>query len=177
VAYVVGKEGPAPSVSELRGFVRERLPEYMVPSAFMALEALPLTPNGKVDRKALPAPETGRLAAEQAAVGPRDPVEEALARIWTEVLETRQIGIHDDFFELGGHSLLAVQVMVRLPEVFGIEMPVTSLFEAPTIAELAVLVIQQQAAGQDAQVIESLLDELNQLSDEEARMLLRKSQG
>ena len=135
VAYVVGQEEPAPSVSELRGFVRERLPEYMVPSAFVGLPALPLTPNGKVDRKALPAPEADAYAVREYAA-PEGEVERVLAGIWAEVLQVERIGRHDNFFELGGHSLLAVTLIERMRRN-GLQADVRALFTTPTLAALA----------------------------------------
>jgi FkbH-like protein len=121
---------------DLRRFGKERLPEYMVPSAFVFLDALPLTPNGKVNRKALPSPQP---PPERGAdfVAPATPVEEQLAAIWREVLRVKQAGIHDNFFELGGHSLLAIQVISRVRENFKVELPLFALFESPTIALLA----------------------------------------
>jgi acyl carrier protein len=135
VAYVVGKKG-MPGTSDLRGFLKEKLPEYMVPSAFVALEALPLTPNGKVDRKALPAPE-GRPELEEGYVAPRTPTEEVLSGIWAQVLGLDRVGVHDNFFELGGHSLLATRVVSRARELFQIELPLQTIFEAPTVAGLS----------------------------------------
>ena len=135
VAYVVAQEEPAPSVSELRGFLKEHLPEYMVPSAFVGLPALPLTPNGKVDRRALPAPEGRRVA--EGYVPPGTPTEELLAGIWGEMLQVEGIGRHDNFFELGGHSLVAMRVIARLSQVFPVKLPIHTLFAGPTVAELA----------------------------------------
>jgi acyl carrier protein len=135
VAYVVGKEGML-GRSDLRGFLKEKLPEYMVPSAFVALEALPLTPNGKVDRLALPAPE-GRPELEEGHVAPRTPTEEVLSRIWAQVLGLDRVGVHDNFFELGGHSLLATRVVSRVREFFQIELSLQTIFEAPTVAGLS----------------------------------------
>ena len=103
-----------PTTNELRSFLKQKLPEYMVPSAFVFLDTLPLTPNGKVDRKALPAPDQNRPEAEESYVAPRTPVEELLAEIWAEVLKLDKVGVHDNFFELGGHSLLATQVISRV---------------------------------------------------------------
>jgi amino acid adenylation domain-containing protein len=140
VAYVVPRNGQAPTAAELRGRLGEALPDYMVPSAFVALDAMPLTPNGKVDRNALPAPEQVANAAPHAYVPPRGPIEEALAGIWAEVLGRPRVGIHDDFFELGGHSLLAAQVLARLRDTFAVEPPLRDFFDAPTIAGLARLV-------------------------------------
>ncbi|HLK58120.1 MAG TPA: amino acid adenylation domain-containing protein, partial [Chthonomonadaceae bacterium] len=134
VAYVVGSDG-AVSVSALREHLKDRLPGYMVPSAFVLLDALPLNTNGKVDRKALPAPDAE--SREETYVAPRNPIEEGMAQIWSEVLNLERIGIHANFFELGGHSLLATQVISRIRTTFQTELPVRALFEAPTIAELA----------------------------------------
>ncbi|HEY7216731.1 MAG TPA: amino acid adenylation domain-containing protein, partial [Thermoanaerobaculia bacterium] len=141
VAYVVG----GGTAAVLRGALRERLPDAMVPTAFVTLAALPRTPNGKVDRKALPAPE--QRGCEEGYLPPRTPVEEVLAGIWAELLGIDRVGAADNFFELGGHSLLATQVTSRLRGAFGVEMPLRDLFEAPTPAELAVRV---EAARQAA---------------------------
>ncbi|HEX5758263.1 MAG TPA: amino acid adenylation domain-containing protein [Thermoanaerobaculia bacterium] len=133
VAYVVPREG-ALDLAELRGHLVRRLPDYMVPAAFVVLPALPLTPNGKVDRKALPAPawEAGERPA-----APRTPAEELVAGIWTDVLRRPDVGPEDDFFALGGHSLLATQVVSRVRDVFGVELPLRKLFELPTVAAFA----------------------------------------
>jgi hypothetical protein len=137
VAYIVPHRRPAPTVSELRSYLRERLPEYMVPSDFVVLEALPLTPNGKVDRRALPALDRPGLGAETAYMQPRTPVEEQLVEIWEEVLGLERVGVHDDFFELGGHSLLATRVVSRVIGALRVELPLRYLFETPTVAGLA----------------------------------------
>ncbi|HSF43791.1 MAG TPA: non-ribosomal peptide synthase/polyketide synthase [Thermoanaerobaculia bacterium] len=131
VAYVAGEVETDP----LRQSLRERLPDYMVPAAFVILPELPLTPNGKVDRKALPAPEWQRTAKSYQA--PRTPVEEVLAGIWAEILGLERVGAADHFFDLGGHSLLATRVMSRLRGAFEVEMPLRDLFEAPVLADLA----------------------------------------
>ena len=137
VAYFVAAEvaGPGPDGAELRRFLGERLPEYMVPAAFVTLEALPLTTNGKIDRKALPAPDAHRCLAGE-IVGPRNPIEEVLAGIWADLLGVEGVSVHSDFFELGGHSLLATQVGARIAVAFEVELPLQALFEAPTIAAL-----------------------------------------
>ncbi|HEV2845900.1 MAG TPA: condensation domain-containing protein, partial [Thermoanaerobaculia bacterium] len=132
VAYVVG-EAP---IEDLREDLKSRLPAYMAPSVYVRLEALPLTPNGKVDRKALPEPEAG-TAPEGLTAAPRTPGEELLAGIWCDVLRLERVGVHQDFFELGGHSLLATQVVSRVRDVFGVEMPLRWLFETPTVGGLA----------------------------------------
>lgn len=125
--------------SNLRSFLKDKLPEYMIPSSFVFLNALPLTPNCKVDRNALPAPTPAGTGTHGAGVQvtPRTPIEAELSQIWAEVLKQEQIGIHDNFLELGGHSLLATQILSRLRDAFAVELPLRSLFEAPTIAQLA----------------------------------------
>ena len=137
VAYCVAVEGRAPEAEELRRHLVKRLPQSMAPAAFVFLAELPLNPNGKVDRKALPAPDlSGRL--EQQYAGPRTPTEEVLAQIWAEVLGLERVGVEDNFFVLGGHSLMATQVVARVRESLGVEVPVRALFEASvTVRELA----------------------------------------
>ena len=122
---------------ELNKFLRETLPDYMVPSSYMLLDAFPLTPNSKVDREVLPIPDHVRSEPERAVVAPRTPTEIALANIWTEVINIERVGIHDNFFELGGDSLLATQVMTRIRKTLGLEISVQNLYEAPTISVLA----------------------------------------
>ncbi|MDZ8136607.1 MAG: amino acid adenylation domain-containing protein [Nostoc sp. DedQUE04] len=121
----------------LRNFLESKLPSYMMPSAFVMLEALPLTPNGKVDRKALPAPDISRSHLEKVFVAPQNPFEEVVAGIWVQVLNREQISIYDNFFELGGHSLLATQVISRINKAFEINLSLHRLFESPTVVELA----------------------------------------
>jgi len=135
VAYVILKPENTTSANEWRGYLRQNLPEYMIPSDFVCLEQFPLTPNGKVHRKALPAPNSERNVSE--LVAPRTPAEELVAAIWSEVLRVPAVGIQDNFFELGGHSLLATQVISRLQRTFGIEIPLRAMFEDPTVAGLA----------------------------------------
>ncbi|HZF07637.1 MAG TPA: amino acid adenylation domain-containing protein, partial [Thermoanaerobaculia bacterium] len=141
VAYVVGDA----TAEALRRSLRGRLPDYMVPAAFVTLARLPLTPSGKVDRKALPAPEWE--PAEEVHLPPRTPVEEVLAGIWAEVLGLSRVGANDHFFVLGGHSLLATSVMSRLRGAFGVELPLTDLFAAPRLADLAIRVEAALGAG------------------------------
>jgi amino acid adenylation domain-containing protein len=143
VAYVVPRPEHASVNGELRLFLKDNLPAHMVPSAFLVLPRLPLAPSGKVDRRALPAPE--EAPAEDTYVAPRTPVEELLAGIWAEVLKVERVGVHDNFFELGGHSLMATQVVSRVREALQINLGLRQLFEAPTIAELVVPVVQQLA--------------------------------
>ncbi|GAA1602365.1 hypothetical protein GCM10009828_031070 [Actinoplanes couchii] len=137
VAYVVPADGPLPGVSAMRAFLHQRLPEYMVPGAFVELASLPLTTTGKVDRRALPAPDTGRPELDAEYAAPRTEIEAVLVRIWAEVLGVDRIGVHDDFFDLGGHSLLATRVAGRAARELGIAIPVRQLFDAPTVATFA----------------------------------------
>jgi amino acid adenylation domain-containing protein len=136
VAYYVAAAGQSVDVAELRSFLKQSLPDFMVPGAFVALQSFPLNTSGKVDRKALPAPEASDLRSSE-YVAPRTSIEEQLASIWLEVLNVRQVGVHDDFFAVGGHSLLATQVISRIRQRLGAELPLRSLFESPTIAGLA----------------------------------------
>ncbi|HVT18692.1 MAG TPA: condensation domain-containing protein, partial [Thermoanaerobaculia bacterium] len=136
VAYVVAAPGSGLREAAVRDYLRQSLPDYMVPAAYLFLESLPLTPNGKLDRGALPAPE-GTPGRDEGYLAPRDPVEGLLAGIWEELLGRERVGMEDDFFALGGHSLLATQVVSRVRETFGVELPVYDLFERPTIARLA----------------------------------------
>jgi amino acid adenylation domain-containing protein len=159
----------------LRKHLRERLPEYMLPAAFVPLEALPLTPNGKIDRKALPAPDWGRPDLQKPFVAPRGPVEEALADIWQKLLGLERVGAEDNFFELGGHSLLATQVVSRMRETFGTEIPLRSLFERPTIAALAESI--SLAAGQAEAGDAELIGMLEALTEEEAEAMLARLSG
>jgi amino acid adenylation domain-containing protein len=152
VAYVVQSQDRVPAVNELRSFLKQKLPEYMVPSAIVALDALPLMPNGKVNRNGFPAPDQSRPELEQSYQAPRTPAEEMLVEIWAEVLKLNRIGIHDNFFDLGGHSLLATQVISRIRRALQVEMPLRSCFEIPTIAGLAERVNQIQYKAQGLQI-------------------------
>jgi amino acid adenylation domain-containing protein len=146
VGYVVGSAEKAISAGDLRDFLADRLPEYMVPGDFVLLKSLPLTPNGKVDRRALPAPPARRSTEGKQVVAPRDAVESQMVKIWEHVLGKRPIGIRDNFFELGGHSLLAVRLMGRVEKAFGQQLPLTALVQAPTIQQFADLVRRDAAA-------------------------------
>ncbi len=175
VAYVVAG-GVAGDAGELRTHLQRHLPEYMVPSAYVVMEALPLTPNGKVDRRALPAPEG---VMRRAYVAPRNPTEEVLASIWCELLKLDRVGVHDNFFELGGHSLLAMRLLARIRTTFQIELPLRTLFEAPTVAGLITRVEahiadnEQHEFENEQQWIEELQDQVGKLSEVELRERLR----
>ena len=136
VAYVVSEESGL-NDNELREYLRQRLPEYMVPAAIVELEELPLTPSGKIDRRALPAPQQFRQELEARFEAPHSPTEEVLASIWSEILKVDRVGIHDNFFDLGGHSLVATRVIARMRVAFGTELPLRLMFDSPTIAALA----------------------------------------
>ncbi len=137
-------------VSELRAWLNERLPDYMTPATFITLESLPLTRNGKVDREALPAPDSMRRSAT-AKIAPRNPREEILATVWSQVLHVDDVGVHDDFFDLGGHSLLALQILTRLNTAFQVNLSYRDLFEAPTVASFAVRLEAATSAGHGAE--------------------------
>jgi amino acid adenylation domain-containing protein len=185
VGYVVVRPGTPADVKALRDHMRTTLPEYMVPSVLMLMEALPLSPNGKVDRKALPVPET-KAGAQTEYVAPRTQVEEELVKIWAEVLAVERVGVNDNFFELGGHSLLATQIVARIRETFKAELPLRGLFETPTVATLSQLIGTDRAPIQRVEApkiraiprskksVSDLLSELERLSDEEVQALLAR---
>ena len=147
VAYLVATDGAEPTAADLREYLKRRLPDYMIPSAFVRLEGFPLTVNGKVDRRALPEPEA--VSGGESYVAPRTPTEEMLAGIWADLLQAGRVGVHDSFFDLGGHSLLATQVVARVGDNFGVSLPLKALFEAPTVAGLAERVEQALVSGQE----------------------------
>jgi len=168
---------PGPGPDELRRFLRERLPDHLVPAVFVPAERFPLTPNGKIDRAALPEPPAERPELERAFTAPRDEVERRIAATWTAVLGLSPVGVHDDFFALGGHSLLAMRLVARLCHELGVELPLRTFFEAPTVAAVAALVagggLEAQEAitgtGGDLTLLDELIDEIEQLSDEEVQ--------
>jgi amino acid adenylation domain-containing protein len=190
VAYVVA-EGEG-KVSALRDALRAQLPAYMVPSVFMPLDKLPVTPNGKVDRGALPRPDGERPDLEKPYIEPRTETEAALAEAWASVLGLDRVGVHDDFFELGGHSLLATQVVSRVRDRFGVELPLPSLFQETTLEQLAARIDREREEravapgaplpklqpsrrrGRSAAQVQSRVE---QLSDEEVQELLRRKRG
>jgi amino acid adenylation domain-containing protein len=150
VAYVVDGTEQRPSVSELRRSLKERLPDYMVPSSFVVLKELPLTPNGKVDHQALPVPDQSRSSIEEEYVAATSPVEEVIAAILCELLHVETVGVHDNFFELGGHSLLAMQVVARIHKALRVNIPLRHLFDTPTVAGLAELIERQMLSTENA---------------------------
>jgi natural product biosynthesis luciferase-like monooxygenase protein len=172
VAFVVARAGARLAAADVRAFVAARLPEYMVPGQVVALDRLPLTPNGKVDRKALPEVGPGGGDEGREYVAPRTTIEEVLADVWEEVLGVERVGVHENFFELGGHSLLATLLISRMRAAFGLEIPLRSIFESPTVAGLAALVEQKQVELIGVEALARMSDEIKQLSEEELTALL-----
>lgn len=164
-AYVVTVPGASRNISDLRNHLRSRLPDYMIPSAFVYLAALPLTSHGKLDRRALPAPDAERPELAEAFVAPQTQAEQSLASIWTKLLGVNRIGINDNYFELGGDSLLATQLVSQVRSVFEVEIPLVELFRHPTLAELGAL------------IEEAMIEQMEDISDEEAEQLLRTQES
>ncbi len=171
VAYFVPDKENSIASDELRNFLKEKLPEYMVPSAFVMLDTMPLTANHKVDRRALPAPDISRMEFEVDFVAPRNSTEEILAGIWAEILGLKQVSIYENFFNLGGHSLLAAQVITRISQVFQVDLSLNALFDNPTIATLSQLLITKQLEQTDSSTLEQIFTEVENLSDEELKQL------
>jgi acyl carrier protein len=140
VAYVVPSDKSEPATSEMRSFLQEKLPEYMVPAAFVILDALPLTPSGKVDRKALPAPDGSATERQKEFVAPETILEQRLAEIWSKVLGVERVSVEDNFFELGGTSLLATEAIYQINKAFQMHLSARDLFQATTVASLALLI-------------------------------------
>jgi acyl carrier protein len=156
VAYLVPTQRPAPTVSVLRRALAATLPDYMVPSAFVVVDTLPRTPAGKVDRRGLPAPERLRPSLHVPFASARTPLEERLAGIWAEVLGVDRVGIHDHFLDLGGQSLLATSLVSRVLTTFQVDLPLRTLFESPTVAEMALAIGQALADRLDPADLEHL---------------------
>jgi acyl carrier protein len=171
-AYLVAASRPAPAVGELRSFLTKTLPDYMIPSTWMFMEALPLAPNGKPDRQGLPPPSSTRPELNTVFVAPRTSIESRLAQIWSEVLSIDQVGINDNFFDLGGHSLAATRVVSQVLKQFRIKVPLQLLFQSPTVAEMAAVITERQAKKLGEQDLNRILSELESLSDIEAESRL-----
>lgn len=172
VGYYVTRPNTMVESALLRARLKEHLPDYMIPAALQRLDALPLMPNGKLDQRALPMPDYNRSDLENQYVLPRNPIEEGVAKIWTEVLGIKQIGIHDDFFALGGHSLIGTQLTSRILKLFHVELPLRDLFAFPTVAGLAEQIVRLQTELTELTDVDLVLAELEGLSDDEARVLL-----
>lgn len=174
-AYLVARgPGAPPTLAELREHLGARLPDYMVPSAWMFLEALPLTPNGKVDRRALPAPEQARGTG--VFVAPRDAVEQTVAGLWCEVFKLDRVGVEENFFDLGGHSLIAAQVHARLRRIFGGDLLLRDLFDAVTVEKLAALLHSRETqSGRTEKVAQAWLRLQSMTPEEKARLRARRA--
>lgn len=172
IAYFVSAGELPPTVSDLRRYLQEKLADYMIPSVFVRLDKIPLTTNGKVDRRALPQPEDKRPEISTRYAGPRNDTEYCVVQIWQEVLDVRPIGIHDNFFDLGGHSLAATRVVSRVFEQYQLAISLQSLFQAPTVAAMAAVIDGHQGKSLEASRLAAILDELESLSDAEARRLV-----
>jgi acyl carrier protein len=173
-AYYAFRNGHAPAVDELRRFLGERLPPYMIPTALIELPELPRTPAGKIDRTSLPAPEGASLSVSSAYEAPRTPLEEEIAAAWAEVLGLPRVGVKDSFFELGGHSLLAAQLASRLRDRLQVELPLREFYQRPTVAALADAVVRRRIQQDEESRMSELLRRLESMSDEEAAELLRE---
>jgi amino acid adenylation domain-containing protein len=164
VAYIVVNPESAFTINDLRDFLQQQLPDYMVPSLFVPLKNLPLTPNGKIDRQALPAPDQVRPEQAGLFIAPRNSTETKLANIWAELLRIERIGVYDNFFDLGGHSLLATQLISRVRDAFQVELLVRHIFAAPTVADLATIVVKKLTEQADEELLAEALAELEELS-------------
>ncbi len=172
VAYIVPQSPAMPSVATLRQALAATLPAPMVPAAFVILDALPHTPTGKVDRRALPAPERGRPVLSTLFVAPRTPIEAKLAKIWADVLGLERVGIHDDFLALGGDSLLATRLITRVRDTLRVDIPLRLLLDAPTCADMAVVVTRHQTTQLAPGELDAIVAEVEALSEEDARQRL-----
>jgi acyl carrier protein len=171
-------ETPSSILQNLRAFLSDKLPDYMVPGVFVVLDALPLTPNGKIDRRGLPAPEQSRIVPGEQFVAPRDELEEVLAEFWSEVLGLERVGVFDNFFELGGHSLLATQIVSRVQQVLRVELPIDQLFAALTVAALAQVVRANEPTPGHAGKMAGILRRIKRMSAADlSRTLQQKRSG
>ena len=174
VAYVLPHEGQLPSTTELRRHLQGRLPDYMLPSAFVMVDSMPLTETGKIDRSALPTPEEARPELAQKYIAPRSALEQVLAGIFAEVLRVERVGIRDNFFELGGHSLLATQVTSRIRQLLSVNLPLRKLFEDPTVSGLAETVSCDSSDRLRIERVAELLLHIAKMSEEEAASMLQE---
>jgi acyl-coenzyme A synthetase/AMP-(fatty) acid ligase/acyl carrier protein len=174
VGYWVPHKLSSPTVSQLRRWIQKELPNYMIPREFVMLQSLPVTPTGKLDRRALPVPDNSRPELDTLYIAPRNPTEEALVKIWADVLEIEQIGVHDTFFDLGGHSLRAMQVISRVMTTFKVELPIKFLLNSPTVAEMADVIVTNRGRTIGQEDLARLLGEIELLSDKDAQKILAK---
>jgi amino acid adenylation domain-containing protein len=176
IAYYKLEGTTDPKHFQLIRFLRDRLPGFMIPSLLMKVEEFPLTGNGKLDRNSLPTPSAARPDLDTKFVAPETPVERLVAKIWTELLSLDQVGVHDNFLDLGGHSLTATRLVSQIIKHFQLEIPLQFLFQSPTVAEMAAVITEHQARNPAQQQVESVLAELESLSDDEAERLLSARQ-
>ena len=172
-AYVVPDGQRLPTSGALRQALADRLPQQMIPSTLVILDALPMTSNGKIDRLGLPEPSNLRPALDNAYTAPQTPMERELAAIWAEVLALEPVGMEDDFFDLGGHSLGATRIVSRVAAAFHVELPLTILFERPTVAAMALAILAEQASSAHPQVIEEVFSELEVMIDNDTQRSTR----
>jgi acyl carrier protein len=174
VAYIVPIIGSQINAQDLRPYLASRLPEYMLPAAYILIEALPLTPNGKLDINALPDPKQDDMARPLCETAPRNPLENQLAQIWKEVLRVKYVSIFDNFFDLGGHSLLAVRMIAQIESKLGKSLQVSTIFNAPTIAQLAAFISNNQPSQPANQDFEALLEQLEGMPEQDAEDILSR---
>jgi len=177
IAYAVFEPGSSLTVSLMREFLKDRLPDYLIPPALIPLDVMPLTPNGKIDRKGLPAVEQINGQRERIPEPPRNRVEEALAWMWAEILGVEEVGIHDNFFEMGGHSILASQLVSRMRETFQIELSMRTFFDAPAIAKLAEIIVRDEEQARRVMRISELMVQVINSSDDEVEAMLGGNQS
>lgn len=171
-AYIECELGSTLTISEMREFMADRLPEYMIPSGLVMLESLPLTPTGKINRKGLPPLEQCREDVERTVEAPGNPVEEVIAGIWSDILGIDEVGIYDNFFESGGNSILAFQIVTRLRDIFKIELPLRTFFTAPTVAGLAGIMTKGSEQEFKVRRIAEILISMASYTDDEAEAML-----
>ena len=176
VAYVVPAAKIETSASTLRQFLSHKLPDYMIPASFIFLECLPVTPNGKINRRLLPEPGRSRPDLATPMASPRNDVEQELVRVWAEVLALDMVGIEDNFFDLGGDSLSASRIIARVLARFQLDIPMSQLFNSPTIADMAIVITAHQGKTLSEQALAALLNELESLSEVEAARILAEQQ-
>lgn len=176
VGYYQTEDGTELSSADLRKQLRSQLPDYMIPAIFVPVDVMPIGPGGKINRHALPKPDLSKARVSTEYVAPRTETEEKLANIVQEILNVERVGVFDNFFELGGHSMMATQVVSRIQEEFGVSLPLRALFESPTIdgiaRKLAEMQLEEHLDSENAEDLEALLDELEDLSDEDVQKLL-----
>jgi acyl carrier protein len=168
IAYFVPASHPAITATKLRKQLAQVLPDYMIPAVFVAIGEIPKTPNGKIDRLHLPSVSGERPTLDVPFAPAVTNTEKELSQLWSEMLGLDQVGIHDDFFELGGNSLVATRIISRVLQAFQLELPIKAVFDAPTVAEMALLVEQNRTELPDEEVVTGLLNEIEAMTEDEA---------